>query len=174
MKPMKLVVFSSDLGWMAAAAQGDVLCQLTFGHPSPDKAVQAMHCVDSHVTDPAGFLSKLSRRLQNFCREPTDDFHDVELDLERFTDFQRAVVQGCRNILAGTTLTYGELAQTSGRPGAARAVGRVMATNRFPIVVPCHRVVGANGSLGGFSAPDGLNMKRRLLALEAECSPCTA
>jgi methylated-DNA-[protein]-cysteine S-methyltransferase len=58
------------------------------------------------------------------------------------------------------------LARQAGHPGAARAVGRVMSTNRFPLIVPCHRVVGAS-SLGGFSSPQGLLMKQRLLSTEA-------
>jgi methylated-DNA-[protein]-cysteine S-methyltransferase len=83
------------------------------------------------------------------------------------SDFQRAVVGHCRRIPPGQTLTYGQLAARVGRPRAARAVGRVMATNRFPLIVPCHRVVAAGGVLGGFSAPQGLAMKKRLLAAEA-------
>ena len=76
------------------------------------------------------------------------------------------VVRACRKIGRGRTRTYGELAAAAGSPGASRAVGSVMAKNRFPIIVPCHRVVGAGGSLGGFSAPTGLNLKERMLALE--------
>jgi methylated-DNA-[protein]-cysteine S-methyltransferase len=95
-----------------------------------------------------------------------DSFLDVRLDLADYSPFQSAVVQHCRRIPIGQTITYGELARRAGSPGAARAVGQVMACNRFPLIVPCHRVVGANGSLGGFSARNGLNMKRRLLRIE--------
>ena len=65
----------------------------------------------------------------------------------------------------GHTVTYGELATRSGTPGAARAVGSVMARNRVPVVIPCHRVVAAGG-MGGFSAPNGLQLKQRMLNLE--------
>src|SRR5437762_530922 len=65
-----------------------------------------------------------------------------------------------------TRLTYGDLSAAAGAPGAARAVGNVMAQNRYPIIVPCHRVVGSAGSLGGFSARDGISMKRRMLEME--------
>ena len=67
--------------------------------------------------------------------------------------------------LAGA-LSYGELAANAGKPGATRAVGNTMARNRFPIVIPCHRVVGAGGGLGGFSAPSGISLKEKLLSLE--------
>ncbi len=82
------------------------------------------------------------------------------------TAFQRAVIDHCRRIPRGEVLTYGQLAERAGYPRSARAVGNVMATNRVPLIVPCHRVVGAGGNLGGFSAPQGLQMKRRLLRLE--------
>jgi len=62
--------------------------------------------------------------------------------------------------------TYGELADLAGYPGAARAVGSVMSSNRYPIIIPCHRVVGSAGSLGGFSAPQGISLKERMLTLE--------
>ena len=81
------------------------------------------------------------------------------------TPFQKQVIRTCREIPYGETLTYGELAVKAGSPGGARAVGTTMRTNRFPIIVPCHRVVGANG-LGGFSASQGVQTKRRLLEIE--------
>jgi methylated-DNA-[protein]-cysteine S-methyltransferase len=81
--------------------------------------------------------------------------------------FAVAVVQAARRIPVGETRSYGQLAMAAGRPRAARAVGRVMARNRTPLLIPCHRVVGSGGKLGGFSAIDGLRMKERLLQLEA-------
>lgn len=87
------------------------------------------------------------------------------LDWERLTRFDRAVAAVVCRIPRGQTRTYGQVAREAGRPGAARAVGRAMARNRFCLFVPCHRVVGAAG-LGGFSAPGGVDLKRRLLELE--------
>jgi methylated-DNA-[protein]-cysteine S-methyltransferase len=168
MGTMNFVVFPSELGWMAAAAQGEVLHRLTFGHSSPANAVKSLSFGEIDDT-PTKFLLSLQRRLQAFAREPSDDFQDIELAIDSYTDFQRAVVQHCRAISIGNRMSYGELAKAAGYPGAARAVGQVMASNRFPLIVPCHRVVGAKGSLGGFSAPDGLGLKRRLLSAEAGC-----
>ena len=92
---------------------------------------------------------------------------DVELDMTEVPPFARRVYQLAREIAPGKTLTYGELAQRIGSPGAARAVGGALGKNPFPIVVPCHRVLAAGGKLGGFSANGGVDTKRRLLALEA-------
>ena len=81
-------------------------------------------------------------------------------------DFRRAVYAATREIPAGTTRSYGEVARAIGRPDGARDVGTALARNPFPIIVPCHRVVAANGALTGFSAPGGLATKRRMLELE--------
>lgn len=88
----------------------------------------------------------------------------VELDLSGFNDFQRKVVSVVMDIPRGRTMTYGQVAALAGHPGAARAVGNIMAKNPFVIIVPCHRVVARQG-LGGFGF--GLHAKERLLAVEA-------
>ena len=80
------------------------------------------------------------------------------------TEFQRRVWRELCEIPYGETTSYGDLACRLGRPGASRAVGRANATNPIPIVIPCHRVIGADGSLTGFGG--GLDLKRRLLELE--------
>lgn len=89
------------------------------------------------------------------------------LDLTGVTDFQRHVLRACGRVGYGQAVTYGELARRVGRPGAARAVGQAMAANPMPIVIPCHRVVGASGELTGFSAEQGISLKRWLLNLES-------
>jgi methylated-DNA-[protein]-cysteine S-methyltransferase len=106
-------------------------------------------------------------RLQRYAGGEPVDLGDIPIVLQHLSPFQRRVVAACRAIPYGSQRTYGDLARAAGRPGAARAVGQVMAGNRVPLVVPCHRVVAAGGGVGGFSAPQGLKMKRRLLAMEA-------
>ncbi len=86
------------------------------------------------------------------------------LAFERLADFQAAVLHAQARIPRGFVTTYGGLAAAVGRPGAARAVGHALATNPFPPVVPCHRTLRADGSLGGFGG--GLALKRTLLEIE--------
>ena len=76
-----------------------------------------------------------------------------------------------RAIPPGSTLTYGEIARRLGDPGAAQAVGQAMGHNPWPIVVPCHRVLGAGGKVGGFSAPGGAKTKLRMLEIEGALKP---
>ncbi|MBI3748430.1 MAG: MGMT family protein [Chloroflexi bacterium] len=94
------------------------------------------------------------------------DLGFVVLDERGIDPLRRAVYAATRTIPPGRTATYGAVARAIGRPDAARDIGAALARNPFPIVVPCHRVLGANGKLTGFSAPGGLETKRRMLELE--------
>jgi methylated-DNA-[protein]-cysteine S-methyltransferase len=98
-----------------------------------------------------------------FAGEPVS-FDDVELDVDWCTPFQLALSDALRRIPRGEVVTYGELAALAGHPGAQRAAGTFCAHNRFPVVVPCHRVVAAAG-IGSYGS-HGPEYKRRLLALE--------
>ena len=107
---------------------------------------------------------RLADRIAAHFEGERDSFGDVELDLDGFTTFQRAVVETLRQVPWGEVVTYGELAALAGYPNAQRAAGSVCARNRFPLIVPCHRVVSADG-IGRYGA-SGVEYKRRLLALE--------
>lgn len=94
------------------------------------------------------------------------DFSGIRLDLAGVPSFHRRVYEAARRIEPGHILTYGALARIIGSDGAARAVGQALARNPYPILVPCHRVLAANGGLGGFSAHGGVGTKSRLLEIE--------
>jgi methylated-DNA-[protein]-cysteine S-methyltransferase len=96
----------------------------------------------------------------------TADLSRVTLDMTGVAPFHQQVLKAARDIPCGTTISYGELARRVGSPGAARAVGRALGQNPFPIIVPCHRVLTSDGRTGGFSASGGAATKLRLLALE--------
>jgi methylated-DNA-[protein]-cysteine S-methyltransferase len=106
----------------------------------------------------------LGERLRAFFAGEPVGFDDVELDLEWCTPFQLAISEAVRRVPRGEVVTYGELAALAGYPGAQRAAGSFCARNRFPVVLPCHRVVAADG-LGSYGSL-GVDYKRRLLALE--------
>ena len=91
---------------------------------------------------------------------------DCDLDLNGVTDFRRRVLEVCAKIPRGQTASYADLARAAGNARAVRAVGSAMANNPLPLLVPCHRVIRSDGSLGGFSSPDGLRLKQRMLSLE--------
>jgi methylated-DNA-[protein]-cysteine S-methyltransferase len=105
----------------------------------------------------------LAARLGRYFAGERVVFADVDVDLSWGTEFQVALAQALRAIPYGETVTYGELAALAGHPNAQRAAGSFCAANRFPLVVPCHRVVAAGG-LGGYGSLGG-EYKRRLLEL---------
>jgi len=109
-------------------------------------------------------ISELAERLTAYFAGIKPSFRDVELDLEWATPFQLAVAGALRDVPYGETVTYGELAAAAGHPNAQRAAGTFCAGNRFPILLPCHRVVAASG-LGSYGSL-GSEYKRRLLELE--------
>jgi methylated-DNA-[protein]-cysteine S-methyltransferase len=87
-------------------------------------------------------------------------------DLRSLTPFQRSVLTTVQKVPRGEYLTYGELARRIGKPGAARAVGQALGSNPIPVLIPCHRVLASDGSLGGYSGRGGVRTKEALLRLE--------
>jgi methylated-DNA-[protein]-cysteine S-methyltransferase len=166
----RVTVFPTTLGWMVLGAEGRFVSRLSFGHATPKEALADIGHSASFEDDGAGDATEwdwLVGRLQRYAEGAFDDFLDVELARTEQTPFQRRVVQLCRRIPFGSSLTYGDLAEQAGYPRAARAVGNCMRTNPVPLIVPCHRVVGAGGSMRGYSAGEGIRMKLRLLEMEA-------
>jgi methylated-DNA-[protein]-cysteine S-methyltransferase len=106
----------------------------------------------------------LIRRLRSYFSGEQTAFDKVPLEIDGWTPFQLDVLTALRRVPFGEVVSYGELARLAGHPRAQRAAGTFCAGNRFPIVVPCHRVVAADG-LGSYGSL-GLDYKRRLLALE--------
>ena len=118
----------------------------------------------------ADLLPAFQKQLRQYLAGKLRSFH-VKLDLSALTAFQRRVLDRCGRIGYGRTKTYGELAREIGRPKAARAVGGALGSNPVPLVIPCHRVVAGDGSLGGFSAEQGVSLKRHLLDMESGGAP---
>lgn len=176
----RLLLFSSPLGWIALIHADRVLCRLSLGHPGASAAAGALGRNPRTGSHPDAWEQRLIERFRQYAGGCLEQFDDLAVDLDRFTVFSRRVYAACRQIAFGTTVTYGQLAAAAGSPLAGRAVGNCMANNPVPLVIPCHRVVASRGGLGGFSAPGGTSLKRRLLELEGsiqasnshECPPC--
>ena len=171
----------SDLGGLAVAVAGGEVIGVSFGNRTAGAAAVALtRRMSSYAEqtaaaedaeageDDMSLADEVLERLQQFAAGELVDLSKIPISLSHLTPFQRQVVKACRAIKRGDSRSYGEVAAAAGSPGAARAVGQVMRTNRTPLIVPCHRVVAAGGKLGGFSAPQGLAMKRRLLELESD------
>ncbi|HEX2772998.1 MAG TPA: methylated-DNA--[protein]-cysteine S-methyltransferase [Micromonosporaceae bacterium] len=146
-------VFDSPIGEFSVATDGTGICGGRFG------------LVDGAATEPGDELlqAAMTELRAYFAGELTA--FTVPLSVRGGTDFERAVWREMRSIPYGETRTYGAVAKAVGDPGAARAVGVACNRNPLPVIVPCHRIVGAGGKLVGFGG--GLDRKVQLLELEA-------
>src|SRR4051812_30022198 len=117
-------------------------------------------------TEPPPWVLLAMVRIQALLNGIQDDLADIPLDMDGVPPFHRRVYEITRAIPPGRTLTYGEVAQQLGDPGAARAVGQALGHNPFAPVVPCHRVLAARSGAGGFSAEGGVATKLRMLQIE--------
>lgn len=155
-EPVSYAFYRSPVGWITLVSQASGLCSLRFGRVAPRGAR-----LDLEMNRAA------MGQVREYFEEARKSF-DLPLDLEG-TPFQLAVWNALREIPYGETRSYGEIAQRIGRPGAARAVGAANHDNPVAIVVPCHRVIGSDGSLTGYAG--GLDLKARLLAFEGALAP---
>jgi O-6-methylguanine DNA methyltransferase len=208
----RLLVFPSDLGWMAVTMAGGAVRRLTFGHRSRAAAMKGIatsfgDCLSFRIFGVRRFIAafltlggwcemisflprkaainrltpktftvtaverNLVARLQDYAAGKLDasgDMGDISVDFGPASEFRRRVLTLCRRIPCGRTMSYAELAARAGSPRAARAVGNCMATNPIPLLIPCHRVICADGRIGVYSAPGGAATKQRLWAMERD------
>jgi methylated-DNA-[protein]-cysteine S-methyltransferase len=111
------------------------------------------------------YSTKAAEELQSYFAGELTEF-SLPLDLEHLSTFGKAVSRCVAGIAYGEVRTYAEVAAASGSPRASRAVGSIMAANRLPVIIPCHRVVSSDGTMCGYSAPGGVATKRLLLEME--------
>ena len=156
-------IVDSPIGPLLVAATGRGLCRVWF-EPDPEQQLDSLarafgpRVLRSHTT-----VAGAERQLDEYFAGRRESF-ELEVDLRATAPFARTVLEELARVPYGQTTTYGTLAARVGAPRAARAVGTVMNRNPIPIVLPCHRVLGANGSLTGYAG--GLALKERLLRLE--------
>lgn len=162
---LSLVLFDTCLGWMGIIGSSLGITKVIL--PKRLKEEVLLQGGDHYtLVKEIDFVisSDLLQRLRHyFAGEPTD-FND-ELDFGEATSFQQSVWKATQTIPYGKTRSYAQLASQLGYDKAARAIGQALSKNPLPIIIPCHRVISSDGSLGGFSA--GLDLKNYLLCLEA-------
>ena len=164
------ILLAHDLTFSAAAADGVGRSSNTPlsgpKTPSPNGGTRPPTgtLVAQASRERAGLVPDLCRRFTAHLAGERASYTDVEVNEDWCTPFQAELLRALRAVPWGEVVSYGELAALAGRPGAARAAGSFCASNRFALVVPCHRVVAADG-IGGYGS-SGVGTKRRLLALE--------
>ncbi len=156
-------VFHTAAGWTGLLGSKAGLRRATLPQHSEAEVIQLLGIDNSLADFSPRLYQRLIERLQAYYEGHPVDFPD-KLDLSGGTDFQRSVWQATRLIPYGETRSYIQIARQTGRPKASRAVGQALHRNPLPVIIPCHRVVAGNGTLGGFGG--GEEMKSYLLALE--------
>ena len=158
---------SQTLGliWAATTRQG--LWALSYGMDADEFRAQILERGPAKLVYDEEKLSPILQEVQEFLDGKRRDF-DLPIDWLGMTDFQIAVRRVVMALPYGQTASYGEIAAKVGNPRAARAVGSVQASNPISFVIPCHRVLGADGSLHGYGGFGGLKTKAWLLKLEAQ------
>jgi len=162
-------VFDTPLGPCGIAWTAEGLLRLQLPEGSRDATRRRLLAGLAGATEvgrPAPWVRSLTALVQRHLSGSPQDFSGVPVDFAGASPLARAVWRAARGVAAGRTASYGELARAVGKPGAARAVGSAMARNPVALVVPCHRIVAADGSMHGFSAHGGVATKRLLLRLE--------
>ena len=151
------------IAWTDVGIRG---VQLPEGSPATTRARLLHRNVGAQLTEPAAPVQSVVDSIVALFNGATVDLGSVPLDHADVPDFNRRVYAITRAIPVGTTRTYGSIAVELGDALLAQQVGQALGRNPTPIIVPCHRVLAANGKLGGFSAPGGIETKRRMLVLE--------
>lgn len=161
-------LFDTEIGrcGLAWGERGLIGVQLPESSPGAAWARLRRRFPDAVEAEPSVEIEMVIERIRDLLAGGRDDLSDIPLDLDGQSTFNLRVYEIARAITPGDTSTYGEVAKAMGEPGAARAVGKALGENPWPIVVPCHRVLGSSGHMGGFSAPGGAETKAKLLTIE--------
>jgi methylated-DNA-[protein]-cysteine S-methyltransferase len=167
-------IFEAGGGWCGIAWTERGIAGLSLPSARREDATAGLDrsAADAVDSEPDRRALELAGLVGRFLSGEDVDFSAVELDLSGAPPFRRRILEVVRSIPRGQVRTYGQVAVQAGSPRAARAVGGCMAGNPVPLVVPCHRVVGSDGRLVGFSAPGGIASKKRLLAMESGGPDC--
>jgi methylated-DNA-[protein]-cysteine S-methyltransferase len=140
--------------------------RLPESNPAATRARIERRWADAQETSPPPALQRVIDRVLNLLAGERIDLGDVPLDFGASPEFHQRAYAIARTIPPGQTMTYGEIARRLGSPHESREVGQAMGKNPIAIIMPCHRVLGADGKMGGFSANGGVATKRRILEIE--------
>ena len=165
--------FPTAIGMCALVWRGDAMIGAAL--PEADESIARARLVrrfsGAAEAEPPPFVVDAIDRVTRLLAGEAADLSPIPLDLSAADEFEQRVYAVTRAIPRGAVRTYGEVAAAIGAPGAARAVGAALGRNPIPIIIPCHRVLAAQGRSGGFSAPGGTETKFRMLAIEGARRP---
>ncbi len=154
-------------GMMGGARGAKGLRRIILPHHSPKDLRELLAWEHPGAATDDEAFADVAALCRDYFNRKGPDFADVPCDLSTVGPFARRILAACRAIPFGQRLTYAALARSAGEAGKARPAAQALGRNPIPLVIPCHRVVATGGGLGGFSAPGGVDLKARMLALES-------
>jgi len=158
-------IFKTRIGWCGVVNAQKGALRILIGYPKQKQLlIQILHEFGTNVIKApttGGIVEKIKRYFSG-----EKGFLRCAIDWSSLSPFQRKVFKVAMKVPYGTIETYGNLAKKAGCPNGSRAVGRALSRNPFSLVIPCHRIIRGDGTLGGFSAVGGIKLKRKLLKLE--------
>jgi methylated-DNA-[protein]-cysteine S-methyltransferase len=164
---MKYVIFQTKWGYFGLAGDESGLCRTQLPLPEREKVESLiLKNLPEAKSDKSYYKNLQEQIIAYFDGEHVNFGPEIAVSFNGFRGFSRRVLTACRTIGFGQQITYAGLAKKLKSPAASRAVGNALAKNPLPLIIPCHRVIRSDGKLGGFSAPGGINMKKRLLLHE--------
>jgi len=165
---MRFRVFNTAIGWFAIGWTDAGISRVILPGAEPEWLRERLSAMG--IEDDAG-QGDVVARIVTYAEGAEDAFQDVTLDLSAVPDLQRRIYEHIRELNWGETTTYGAIARWLGDVAMSRTVGTTMGQNPIPLIVPCHRVLAADGRTGGFSSPGGVRAKMEMLSLERAASP---
>ena len=164
---MKYIIFQTKWGYFGLAGTEKAVCRTIL---PLEKAETVKSLILKEFPD-AQLDKNLFKNLQKeiiayFEGKKVNFSTDIPVYLNGSGEFSHKILNTCRTITYGQTTTYADLAQKAKHPNASRAAGSALAKNPIPLIIPCHRIIRTDGNMGGFTAPGGINLKKRLLLHE--------
>ena len=160
-------VFKIGIGWCGIVSSKKGILRILIGLPSREMILRQIRAEFGRGITETHAKGNIADKIKRYFSGEKVSFKCV-LDWSFLSPFQKKVFKASMKIPYGAVESYGSLAKKAGCPRGSRAVGGALARNPFPLVVPCHRVIRKDGSLGGFSAGGGLELKKKLLKLEGQ------
>jgi methylated-DNA-[protein]-cysteine S-methyltransferase len=162
-------IFKTKWGYFGLAATQAGLLRTCLPMTGASRAKSLLLDIYPSARHEKGLFRPLQEQIRAYFEGAYVDFDtDIPILFTGLSPFARSVLTSCRNVTYAQTISYGQLAAKAGSPKAARAIGGVMARNPAPLIIPCHRVIRANGRIAGFSATGGVLLKKRMLQLERQ------
>jgi len=158
-------LFSTHLGVCGVAWHESAIVRVLLSLETRQEAHGLLSDFGEEIPPPV-FVTHAIEKIRFAIEDKPISLRSIPISIDHLPPFTQSVLQACSLLPPGQICTYGDLAKTIQRPKSARAVGQALGRNPVPLIIPCHRVIASGGKLGGFTAPTGTSLKKRLLSIE--------